>query len=117
MPPLIDRPRRLRGAAGAGELSPVARRSRPLDLRPQQRAATRSQEIDPHTYRIVRQFARRRGCPQHVVPSYDLRTLWVTNDIGNSLTPINPRNGVPGRPVPVADPYNMYFTPDGRYAW
>ena len=72
-------------------------------------------EIDPATYRIVRTFAV-GAVPQHVVPSYDLRTLWVTNDIGNSLTPINPISGRPGRPVPVADPYNMYFTPDGRYA-
>ena len=54
--------------------------------------------------------------PQHVVPSYDLKTLWVTNDEGNSLTPIDPATGKPGKPVPVTDPYNMYFTPDGRYA-
>jgi YVTN family beta-propeller protein len=25
-------------------------------------------------------------------------------------------NGIPGTPIPVEDPYNMYFTPDGRYA-
>jgi DNA-binding beta-propeller fold protein YncE len=51
------------------------------------------------------------------VPSWDLRTLYVTNDTGNSLTPINPRTGRPrGGPIPVDDPYNMYFTPDGRYA-
>jgi YVTN family beta-propeller protein len=72
-------------------------------------------EIDPTTYQIIRQFAV-GALPQHVVPSYDLRTLWVTNDDGNTLTPINPANGLPGRPVPVEDPYNMYFTPDGRYA-
>jgi DNA-binding beta-propeller fold protein YncE len=55
--------------------------------------------------------------PQHVTPSWDLRTLWVDNDLGNSLTPIDPRTGRPrGAPVPVRDPYNMYFTPDGRYA-
>ena len=55
--------------------------------------------------------------PQHVVPGYDLRTLYVTNDLGNSLTPINPRTGRPaGRNIAVDDPYNMYFTPDGRYA-
>jgi DNA-binding beta-propeller fold protein YncE len=40
----------------------------------------------------------------------------VTNDLGNSLTPIDPRTGRPGRPIPVADPYNMYFTADGRWA-
>jgi DNA-binding beta-propeller fold protein YncE len=51
------------------------------------------------------------------VPAWDLRTLYVTNDTGNSLTPIDPRTGRPaGAPIPVDDPYNMYFTPDGRYA-
>jgi YVTN family beta-propeller protein len=50
------------------------------------------------------------------VPSWDLSTLWVTNDESNSLTPIDPSTGLPGPSVPVTDPYNMYFTPDGRYA-
>jgi len=54
--------------------------------------------------------------PQHVTPSWDLRTLWVTNDLGNSLTPIDPLTGRPGRPVPVLDPYNLYFTADGTRA-
>src|SRR6266540_2668831 len=54
--------------------------------------------------------------PQHVTPSWDLRRLWVGNDQGNSLTPINPRTGKPGRRVRVFDPYNLYFTPDGRSA-
>jgi DNA-binding beta-propeller fold protein YncE len=54
--------------------------------------------------------------PQHVVPSYDLKTLWVNNDQGNSLTSIDPASGKPGRTIPVTDPYNLYFTPDGRYA-
>jgi DNA-binding beta-propeller fold protein YncE len=72
-------------------------------------------EIDPHTFRITRHFTT-GALPQHVTPSYDLRTLWVDNDQGNSLTPINPRTGKPGKAVPVDDPYNLYFTPDGRYA-
>jgi YVTN family beta-propeller protein len=72
-------------------------------------------EIDPHTYKVIREFSV-GTLPQHVVPSYDLKTLWVTNDLGNSLTPVDPVNGNPGKPVPVTDPYNMYFTPDGRYA-
>src|SRR4051794_13862172 len=55
--------------------------------------------------------------PQHVVPSYDMRRLYVTNDLSNSLTPINPRTTHrAGHDIPVADPYNMYFTPNGRYA-
>ncbi len=72
-------------------------------------------EIDPRTYRIVRHFPVGL-LPQHVTPSHDLKTLWVDNDYGNSLTPLNPRTGKPGRPIPVADPYNLYFTVDGKFA-
>src|SRR4051794_38694843 len=54
--------------------------------------------------------------PQHVTPSWDLKTLWVSNDTANELTPIDPRSSRPGRPIPVADPYNLYFTADGRRA-
>jgi DNA-binding beta-propeller fold protein YncE len=72
-------------------------------------------EVDQRTHRVVRQF-QVGAVPQHVVPSYDLRTLWVTNDVGNSLTPIDPATGQPGPAVHVDDPYNLYFTPDGRYA-
>jgi YVTN family beta-propeller protein len=71
--------------------------------------------IDPATRRVVDHFATGR-LPQHVVPSWDLRTLWVTNDQSNSLTPIDPATGRHGRAVPVADPYNLYFTPDSRFA-
>jgi len=71
--------------------------------------------IDPRTYRVLR-TVRVGHEPQHVVPSWDLQTLWVNNDLGNSLTPIDPRTGHFGRSVRVDDPYNLYFTPDGRYA-
>jgi DNA-binding beta-propeller fold protein YncE len=50
------------------------------------------------------------------VPSWDLKTLWVNNDLGNSLTAIDPRTGKPGKSYRVHDPYNLYFTPDGKYA-
>jgi YVTN family beta-propeller protein len=71
--------------------------------------------IDPNTFKIVDHFPVGRQ-PQHVVPSYDLKTLYATNDLGNTLTPIDPRTGKPSAPIPVEDPYNMYFTPDGRFA-
>jgi len=57
--------------------------------------------------------------PQHVVPSYDLKTLYVAADdvtAGGSLTPIDPYTGVAGTAFPIADPYNLYFTPDGASA-
>jgi YVTN family beta-propeller protein len=71
--------------------------------------------IDPATYKVVGQYDV-GVLPQHVVPSYDLAHLYVTNDDGNSLTEIDPRTAKPVRTIPVDDPYNMYFTPDGRYA-
>jgi YVTN family beta-propeller protein len=75
--------------------------------------------IDPATLKVVGRF-KVGVSPQHIVPSWDLRTLWVTNNAegrtDGSLTPIDPRSGQPGKPVPVDDPYNMYFTPDGKSA-
>jgi YVTN family beta-propeller protein len=75
--------------------------------------------IDPATFTVVDRFKVGLN-PQHVVPSWDLRTLWVANNAENtkvgSLTPIDPRTGKPGKAIPVDDPYNMYFSPDGRSA-
>ena len=71
--------------------------------------------IDPRRLKIVREFPV-GALPQHVTPSWDLKTLYVLNDEGNSITPIDPRTARPGRAIPVADPYNLYFTPDGRFA-
>jgi YVTN family beta-propeller protein len=72
--------------------------------------------INPHTFSVIRYF-QTGAVVQHVVPAWDLHTLYATNDVGNSLTPINPDTGGRAGPnIPVADPYNMYFTPDGRHA-
>ncbi len=99
---------------GAGDVAPEALRAKHLVYVPNQLANT-VQVIDPTTYRVVRTFSVSQS-PEHVVPSHDLRMLWVNSDAGNALTPIDPRTGKAGRPVAVADPYNLYFTPDGRYA-
>src|SRR5215471_13200177 len=71
--------------------------------------------IDPETYQILETFPAGEE-PQHVVPSYDLKTLWVLNNQGDSLMQIDPSTGKKGETVPVDDPYNMYYTPDGKYA-
>lgn len=71
--------------------------------------------IDPRRMRVIARYPV-GALPQHVTPAYDLRRLWVDDDRGNSLTPIDPASGRPGRPVAVDDPYNLYFTPDGRRA-
>jgi YVTN family beta-propeller protein len=75
--------------------------------------------IDPATLKVVDRFPVGLS-PQHVVPSWDLQTLWVANNAegrpDGSLTPIDPKTGKPGKAVMVDDPYNMYFTPDGKEA-
>jgi YVTN family beta-propeller protein len=99
-------------AAGAGELAAVVAHDLPRVYVPNSGSGTVS-VIDPATRKVVDTF-RTGPTPQHVVPSWDLRTLWVNNN-GGSLTPIDPTTARPGRTRPVADPYNMYFTPDGRF--
>jgi DNA-binding beta-propeller fold protein YncE len=101
-------------ATGANALSPAALRARPLVYVPNSRSASVT-VIDPRTYRPVRTF-RTGAVPQHVVPSYDLQRLWVLNNEASTITPIDPLTGDEGRPIHVDDPYNMYFTPDGKYA-
>lgn len=53
---------------------------------------------------------------QHVVPSWDLKTLYVTASAANQLVPIDPKTGKPGAPINVKRPYNLYFEPDGATA-
>ncbi|HTK15125.1 MAG TPA: hypothetical protein VL769_01940 [Acidimicrobiia bacterium] len=100
---------------GANALAPAARSARALVYVPNSESNT-VDVIDQQTMKIVGHFDV-GDLPQHVTPSWDLRTLYVDNDHGNSLTPIDPTTGVPsGPPIPVTDPYNLYFTPSGRYA-
>src|SRR5262249_18562321 len=99
---------------GAGMLAPAARAATSRIYVPNSESAS-VDIIDPSTYKVVDHFAVGE-LPQHVTPAYDLRTLYVTNDLGNSLTPIDPSTGKAGNPIPVDDPYNLYFTPGGRYA-
>ena len=113
IPPLLQ-PRDIYAADRPGLLAAEARLARPLVYVPDDDDAT-VHVIDPATYRVLR-VEKVGRLPQHVTPSYDLKTLWVDNDMGNSLTPIDPRTGRFGRKVPVADPYNLYFTADGAHA-
>jgi DNA-binding beta-propeller fold protein YncE len=98
----------------AGNFSAAVRGAKPYVYVPNSDSNT-VDVIDQRTFKIVHHFAV-GGLPQHIVPAWNLRTLYVTNDTGNSLTALDPRTGKPIRTIPVEDPYNMYFTPDGRYA-
>ena len=107
-------PQGVYGGAGAGQLSATAKQAKSLVYVPNTRTNT-VQVIDPSTLEVIATYPT-GGEPQHVVPSWDMKTLWVNDDIGNDLVPIDPRTGKPGRRVQVQDPYNLYFTPDGVHA-
>jgi YVTN family beta-propeller protein len=118
-PPVIDQrgglsevPRDVYAATRAGMLSPVARRL-PLRVYVPDAAGNRVEVVDATTYQVVRRIPVGRR-PQQVVPSWDLKTLWVTEPGG--LVPINARTGSEGREVPVPAPSDLYFSADGRQA-
>ena len=113
VPKLVDA-HNVYAADAPGDLTGPARYALPRIYVPNSLSNT-VDVIDPATFRVVGRFTV-GALPQHVVPAYDLALLYVTNDAANSLTVINPRTARPVRTIPVDDPYNMYFTPDGRYA-
>ena len=113
MPPVTD-PNNIYAADGPNNLSPVVKNF-PERVYVPNHTGNSITEIDPKTFKIIRTFSVPRG-PQHVVPSWDLKTLWVNDDEGNHLTPIDPMTGLPGKSIYVHDPYNLYFTPNGKYA-
>ncbi len=117
MPPVINAAN-LYSETAAGKLSPSVANALPRVYVPN-RQSNDVYVIDPVTMKVVDKF--RVGLnPQHVVPSWDLKTLWVANNAegrtDGTLTPIDPVTGKPGKSIPVDDPYNMYFTPDGASA-
>jgi YVTN family beta-propeller protein len=113
MPPVED-PSDIYAADHAGNLSAVVR-DYPSRVYVPNSGSNTVDIIDPATYKIIGHFPVGKQ-PQHVVPSYDLKRLWVLNDLGDSVTEIDPVTGHKGKTVPVTDPYNMYFTPDGKFA-
>ncbi len=76
--------------------------------------------IDPASLKVIDHYGVGRA-PQHIVPSWDLKTLWVTGSAESatllgSLAAIDPRTGKVTETLPIEDAYNMYFTPDGASA-
>jgi len=117
MPPVTD-PSNMYSHAGFNMFSPAVAGALPRIYVPNLRSDD-VYVIDPATFKVIGKFPVGRS-PQHVVPSWDLQTLWVTNNAegrnDGSLTPIDPKTGKPGKAALVDDPYNMYFTPDGKEA-
>lgn len=80
-----------------------------------QNSVNRVSVIDQKTFKVIDSFPTERE-PQHVTPSWDLKTLYVGNDQGNTLNAVDPTTGKKVKTLKVDDPYNLYFTPDGKYA-
>ena len=117
MPPVVD-PSNLYSEIRSDRLSPAVANALPRVYVPNRQGNDVS-VIDPATMKVVDRFPVGVN-PQHVVPSWDLKTLWVTNNAegrtDGSLTPIDPTTGKPGKTIAVDDPYNMYWSPDGKSA-
>jgi DNA-binding beta-propeller fold protein YncE len=113
MPPVVDASN-VYSETVAGKLTPAALAARPLVYVPHN-GSGEVMVIDPATFQVVDRFPAGVEV-QHVVPSYDMTTLYATDDIGNTITPIDPTTGGHGEAIPIDDPYNMYFLPDGSAA-
>ena len=114
MPPVTD-PHDVYAAAGAGMLSEAARAAKPLVYVPH----TKSRDvwvIDPGTFAVVARYPAGRASCSTSCRRGTCSTLYASDDKGDRLTPFDPSTGMPGAPIPVTDPYNLYFTPDGRSA-
>ena len=117
MPPVLN-PQNLYSETAENKFNPVVKADLERIYVPNLRSNSVS-VIDPASMKVVDKF-KVGYSPQHIVPSWDLRTLWVANNAerrkDGSLTPIDPRTGKPGKSIPVDDPYNLYFSPDGKSA-
>jgi YVTN family beta-propeller protein len=113
MPALLE-PNDLYAADRPGLLSPKVANF-PLRVYVPNTGSNDVDVIDPATFKVIDHFATGRQ-PQHITPSWDLQRLWVLNDLGDSLTEIDPVTGKKGKTIWVKDPYNMYYTPDGKFA-
>src|ERR1044071_653200 len=98
MPPLVDRQDVYAGAR-PGHLSPNVKGFPDRVYVPNSVRDT-VQVIAPHTFKVIDEFPVGKQ-PQHVVPSYDLKTLWAVSDLGDNVTRIDPSTGHPNGTVKV----------------
>ncbi|WP_202879344.1 beta-propeller fold lactonase family protein [Nocardioides cynanchi] len=112
MPPVVGND--VYSQTRAGMLSPQVRHDPELLYVPDSDGSTVT-VISQRTHQIVRVIPV-GYLSQHVVPSYDLKTLYTNSSVANQLIEINPRTGLRGRAISMPRPYNLYFTPDGKTA-
>ena len=117
MPPVVN-PQNLYSEIGANKFSPATAGVLSRIYVPNIKSSD-VYVIDPATYKVVDHYDV-GGNPQHIIPSWDLKTLWVAGSAERKLSgivkPIDPKTGKPGETIKVPDAYNMYFTPGGSAA-
>jgi hypothetical protein len=94
MPPVLDR-KDIYVGIRPGPLSPAVKDFPGPRLRAEQRRQHRRRDRpeDVQDHRPL----RRRPEPQHVTPSFDLKSLWVLSDLGDSITHIDPATAARAR--------------------
>jgi DNA-binding beta-propeller fold protein YncE len=98
-------------ATGSGQFNPAVSGAKPYVYVPSNDTGTVT-VIDQATFKVIDTF-RAGKLVQHVVPSWDLKTLYALASDANRLVPIDPLTAKPGSGIPVEAPYNLYFSPDG----
>src|SRR6185436_20761816 len=100
MPPVVD-PTNVYSEATAGKMSPAVQGALSRIYVPNVVSAD-IYVIDPATFKVVDHFDV-GGNPQHIIPSWDLKTLWIAGSAERQrsgiLTPIDPKTGKPGTTI------------------
>src|SRR5262249_37659831 len=83
MPPVID-PRNVYSETTTGKLSPATAGALSRVYVPNVKSGD-VDVIDPSTFQVVDHFVV-GGNPQHIIPSWDLKTLWVAGSAERKLS-------------------------------
>ena len=118
MPAPVD-PKNVYAGTGAGMFSPAVAGQLSRVYSPNLTTG-KVDVIDPATFKLIESLDAIPS-PEHIVPSWDLQTLWISGDISYrgghaDVMPIDPKTGRLGKAIDVPDSYNLYFTPDGKSA-
>src|SRR4029450_13753543 len=117
MPPVVNAAN-LYSESVAGKMSPAVEGALARVYVPHVKSAD-IYVIDPATFEVIDRF-NVGGNPQHITPSWDLKTLWIAGSPerprSGILPAIDPKTGKLGTTIKVPDAYNLYFTPDGQSA-
>ena len=123
IPPVVD-PHNIYSETTAGKLSPAVAGALNRVYVPNLKSGD-IYVIDPATYQVVDKF-NVGGNPQHIIPSWDLKTLWIAGSAERQrsgiLTPIDPKTGKPGTTIPslcsaLPATQSVFKSHDGITCW